>query len=66
MRVPPNEKGQDPNTSAVFSGIQIDTLAGDMDIYELQREYIIQRINDLLSMSECRCKDLTSVYGSLV
>ena len=65
LGVPPNDKGQEPSTSIVFSGIRIDTIAGTFSVDEEQREYVIQRISDILLLDHCSRKDLESINGSL-
>ena len=65
LGVPPNNKGQGPSTSVVFSGIRVDSVAGHFSVDEEQREYVIQRLSDILKESHCATKDLESVNGSL-
>ena len=65
LGLPPNDKGQAPSTRVVFSGILIDTVAGHLSIDEEQREYVLERLGDLLEREHCITKDLESVNGSL-
>ena len=65
LGVPPNDKGQGPDTRAVFSGILIDTVAGIKDIDEEQRLYLIQRLEDILGSDSASPKVFASVNGSL-
>ena len=65
LGLPPNDKGQAPNTQVVFSGILIDTVAGHLSIDEEQRVYVIERLGDLLAKEHCATKELESVNGSL-
>ena len=64
LGVPPNDKGQEPSTSIIFSGIRIDTVAGTFSIDEEQRQYVIQQ-SDTLLLDHCPRKDLESINGSL-
>ena len=65
LGVPPNDKGQEPSTSIVFSGILIDTVEGCFSVDEEQRQYVIQRLSDILKFDHCARKDLESINGSL-
>ena len=65
LGVPPNDKGQAPATQAVFSGILLDTVKGVYDVDEEQREYVLQRLIDIVGQKQCATKILESVNGSL-
>ena len=65
LGVPPNDKGQEPTQTPTFSGIVINTQAGFMDVEEEQRQYCIQRLEELLNAQSCKTKDMTSLNGSL-
>ena len=65
LGVPANDKGQGPSTTVVFSGIKIDSVAGTFSVEEEQREYVMQRLSDILSQDHCSRKDLESINGSL-
>lgn len=65
LGVPPNDKGQGPDTSLIFQGILIDTIAGLFSVDEEQREYVISRIKDILKSDHVATKTLESVNGSL-
>ena len=65
LGVPPNDKGQGPDTSLVFQGILIDTIAGLFSVDEEQREYIISRLKDILKSDHVDRKVLESINGSL-
>ena len=65
LGVPPNDKGQGPSHRVTFSGIVIDTIKGHMDVEEEQRQYVLQRLEDLINAQQCRTKDIASVNGSL-
>ena len=66
LGVPCNDKGQGPSTKVVFSGILIDSVAGViMSIEEEQREYILERLREIVECDRCRRKTLESINGSL-
>ena len=65
LGLPPNDKGQNPSTRVVFSGITIDSVEGVFDIDEDQRTYVIQRLREILEYQYCPVKTLESVNGSL-
>lgn len=65
LKVPPNNKGQDPNTAVTFSGLLIDTLAGCISIDEEQRLYIIEKIKHILKRERCSPKEMRSLNGSI-
>lgn len=64
LGLPPNDKGQDPSTRVVFSGITIDTVEGVMDVDE-DSAYVTQRLLDILEVDHCDVKTLQSINGSL-
>lgn len=65
LSLPPNDKGQPPNTTATFSGLLIDSVAGCVSIDEEQRLYVIDKITHLLSAERCSPKEFRSLNGSL-
>ena len=65
LGVPCNDKGQGPSTKVVFSGILIDSVAGELSIEEEQREYILERLQEIAARDRCKRKTLESINGSL-
>ena len=65
LGVPPNNKGQEPTQTPVFSGILINTVIGYYDVEEQQRQYCIQRLTVFSEAHRSRTKDVSSINGSL-
>ena len=63
LGLPPNNKGQAPSTRVVFSGILIDTVAGHLSVDEEQREYVLERLKDLLAQEHCITKVPNRIEG---